>query len=458
MKDLLNRALDRMSAQGAQFCDARQEEVHKLSIKVSDAEIREVTDDRMAGVCFRCRVGGAWGYASTVRMDRESMLSTCERAVRVAKSGRVQGAPLVKQGYQRQKVDAGVRKHPDQVGLEEKLEAMRRLERSQRVDDRIVNSNADYREGVKKVILLNSLGADLEWEEVRTRFMTLSVASEAGRTEFYYDIQSGSSGYELVDGRDMEEMGRHSGEEAIKTLGAGKPPSGLMTCITDPGVTGTLAHEVIGHASEADEVVKRRSFLTGMIGKRVATDLITMVDDGTVPGAYGSIPFDDEGTPSSRSVIIKNGIYRGYLHSLETASEMDVWPTGNGRAEDFTRRIWVRMTNTFFEPGDWTLEEMVEDVQQGVLTDKAISGMEDPVGGGFEAQALRGYLIEKGEIRGMVRSFALTGNALEILRTTDAVSRELVLEGGTCGKGTEDYVPVTTGGAYCRSKIILGGD
>jgi TldD protein len=183
-----------------------------------------------------------------------------------------------------------------------------------------------------------------------------------------------------------------------------------------------------------------------------------MVDDGTVPQARGSIPFDDEGTPSSRTTIIKDGVYQGYMQSLETAAEMGVSPTGNGRAQSYDRRVWVRMTNTFFEKGDQTLDEMIADVKYGVLTDRMISGMEDPVGGGFEAKALRGFLIENGRVTKLLRSFTLTGNALEILRTGDAVGNKVELDGGSCGKGIEDWVPVSSGGPHCRFKIVLGGD
>ncbi|OPX59049.1 MAG: protease TldD [Methanomassiliicoccales archaeon PtaB.Bin215] len=116
------------------------------------------------------------------------------------------------------------------------------------------------------------------------------------------------------------------------------------------------------------------------------------------------------------------------------------------------------MTNTFFEKGDQNLDEMIADVKFGVLTDRMISGMEDPVGGGFEAKALRGYLIENGKVTKLLRSFTLTGNALEILRTGDAVGNKVELDGGSCGKGIEDWVPVSSGGPHCRFKIVLGGD
>jgi TldD protein len=457
MRDILHEAMERMTANGAEFCDARFQQLSMLSVKVVDGGVRSIKNDSMSGVCFRSRIGGSWGYSSTVSLDKESLLEACLEAPRNAGMGTAPGDPLPEYKFDTGTVKAKVRNYPADIALEEKLADLMELDKAQRIEARIVNTNSEYDEGLKRNILVNSMGADLEWEEIRTRVIAMTVASDGDRTEFYWDMYDGAKGYELVNELDLNDIGDKCAKEAIAMLSALKPPSGLMTCISDPGITGTLAHEVIGHAAEADEVVKKRSFLTGLVGERVASDLITMVDDGTVPGARGTIPYDDEGIRGSRTVLIEDGIYKGYMHSLETAAMMNEAPTGNGRAEDYSRRVWVRMTNTYFEPGDWTLEEMVEDIDFGVITDKTISGMEDPVGGGFEAQTLRGYLVEKGKISGLVRSFALTGNALEILKTTDAVGKELKLDGGTCGKGIEDWAPVSTGGAYCRSKIMVGG-
>jgi len=182
-----------------------------------------------------------------------------------------------------------------------------------------------------------------------------------------------------------------------------------------------------------------------------------MVDDGTIPKADGSIPYDSEGTQTSRTTIIENGIYKGFMHSIETAAALNSKPTGNGRAQDYNRRVWVRMTNTFFEPRDWKLDEMISDTKNGLLALKAMSGMEDPVGGGFEVRVLKGYTIQSGEKKELVRSFTLTGKAIDILKTVDAVSKDFRLVGGSCGKGEEDIVRVSTGGPYMRAKIIVGG-
>ncbi len=458
MRDELEKVVERMRAEGADFCDARYQVITSNGIAVVDGAVRRISEDRVKGACLRARKKGSWGYATTVDVSKDVLMEAAVKAVRNAKAGNAIGRPIPDTGEARLELKADVRVHPTKVGMEEKVQAVLDMDRSQKVDPRIVNTNSLLREEIRNNVLVNSHGRNLSWEEVRSSMMVEAVASDMGRTEFFYDIKGGAQGYEVVKETDLETFGREAGKEALKMLSAEKAPSGLLTCITSPSISGLLAHEVMGHASEADEIVKRRSFLTDMVGKEVGSPLITMVDDGTVPGARGTIPFDDEGTASSRTMIIKDGVYQGYMQSLETAAEMGVRPTGNGRAQSYDRRVWVRMTNTFFEKGDQNLDEMIADVKFGVLTDRMISGMEDPVGGGFEAKALRGHLIENGKVTKMLRSFTLTGNALQILRTADAVGDHVELDGGTCGKGIEDWVPVSSGGPYCRFKIVLGGD
>jgi len=458
VRDVLLKAVERMRDLGAEFCDARFQDSADLVIRVSNGEVRTLTDARLSGFGLRARIGGAWGYSSVVAGDGGKVLDAATRAVRSARAGAAPGRPIQEGKAVTGHFPARAKAHPSDVPVEDKLSMARELDAAQRTSDKVVNTNAAYVEEVKKTALVNSLGADLDWEDVRLRMVASAVAADAGRREMYHEFMDGTGGMEVLRKRELNEMGSAAAREAVAMLAGIKPPSGRITCITDPVISGLLAHEVMGHASEADEVVKRRSFLTDKVGQAVANEQITMVDDGSVEGAHGSIRFDDEGTPSSRTVIIKDGVYNGYMHSLETAAELDAAPTGNARAQDFGRRMWVRMTNTFFEAGEWTLEEMIEDVKFGVITDRMINGMEDPVGGGFEAKALRGFLVENGRITRPVRSFTLTGKALDILRTTDAVGDRVQLDAGMCGKGSEDWVSVSSGGPYCRSQIIVGGD
>ncbi|MCL2607781.1 MAG: TldD/PmbA family protein [Methanomassiliicoccaceae archaeon] len=455
MHDILHKAVRLMETMGAEFCDARSQTVKSIGIQSVNGDIRHLSDKTMSGVCLRARISGRWGYYTSSSFDEDDIGNASSEAVRNASGTPVQSSELNVRSIRTTAVQ-NVKIHPRDVDMKEKVNAVLDIDSSQTAD-MVLNRIGSYSEEVSRSIIVNSAGSEIDWEEVRTRLRAVSVASDGRRMERYYNGPDGTCGFELVRSADIESLGRSTAEEAVRMLSAKRAPSGPMTVISDPMISGLLAHEVIGHASEADEVAKRRSFLTDAVGKRVASDVISMYDDGTVKGAHGTILYDDEGTPASCTEIIRDGVYRGYMHTLESASRMNAEPTGNGRAENFGKRIWARMTNTFFGPGDRTLDDLVADTKYGILCDKMINGMEDPAGGGFEAKVLRGFLIENGKITDMLQSFTLTGRALEILMTADAATKEVIFDGGMCGKGIEDWVNVSSGGPYCRSNIIVGG-
>ena len=455
-QDVLHQAVDRMRDLGAVFADARSQTVRVAGATTINGNLKQLVEKSTGGVCLRAWGGSRWGYGTATSFDRDAVLRAAEEAVSNSRDDsavRLDLEPSVSRGDHR----ADVRVHPDSVDLDEKIQAALDLDKVQAIDDRIINRTGAYSEEVKTNALVNSAGSDVSWEEVRTICRAMSIAADGQRMEQYYDGPDSTRGFEVVRDADLEEIGRNAAREAIVTLSADRAPSGNMTVISDPMVSGLLAHEAMGHASEGDEITKRRSFLTDAVGRKVASDLITMYDNGTVPGAHGSIRFDDEGTPASKVTIIDHGVYQGYMHSLETASRLGVHPTGNGRAENAGKRVWVRMTNTFFGPGDWDRDELIADTKEGILCDKMLNGMEDPVGGCFEAKCLRGYFVRNGEIVKPVQSFTLTGKSIDILSSVDALSKEVLLDGGMCGKGIEDWVRVSTGGPYMRARMIVGG-
>jgi TldD protein len=326
-----------------------------------------------------------------------------------------------------------------------------------KIDDRVVNTNSAYNDSKFVFSLVNSIGSRLQWDEQRIRAVAQPVAKEGTRVHFDYEMKGGTAGYEIIKSIDVEELGSRAAEGSLQLLTAEKAPSGKMTVVLDESIAGLIAHEVCGHASEADEVVKKRSFLTGMVGKEIGSELVTMVDDATLAGPSGSYPFDSEGTPSSRTVIIEDGVFRGYMHTLETASLMGVAPSGNGRSQDYNRRVFARMSNTFFDKGSWKNDEIISDTKEGLFVAKTHSGMEDVVGGGVQATALKGYIIKNGEKTTLVRTMALAGRVLDILRTVDAVGDTLAFDGGNCGKGEEDWIPVSSGGPHMRAEMMVGG-
>lgn len=461
MLEVLNKVIENVQDKSVSFADIRQESHDLTQIMVSNGDLRRFSRATKGGAVARALVGECWGMASTsepLTMDicKDLLSDAIKSAKANARFSRrnidlsdVQ--PIEKTLWQKCKLD------PAEVSSEEKLDLVISLDKAQKTDDRIVNTNAVYNDTKKTFHLVNTTGSRLAWDELRILVGIQPVAREGTRMQFNYQVKGGRAGYELFKDVNPDEFSSQCSAGAIELLSAEKPPSGKMTIIADGDISGLIAHEVCGHASEADEVVKRRSFLTDMVGVKVGTDLVTMVDDGTLEGVSGSFPYDSEGTPSSRTIIIEDGIYKGYMHTLETASLMGVAPTGNGRAQDYNRRIFARMTNTFFDTGDWKDDEIIADTKDGLYVVKMLSGMEDVVGGGVQCSALKGYIVKNGEITQLVRSMTLAGKVLDILKTVDAVGDKLSFSGGTCGKGEEDLIPVSSGGPHMRAEMVVGG-
>jgi len=457
--DLIEEILNKHMRSDVSFIDIRHEVRRFDTVQVINQQLKQISKIYKEGVAVRALVGESWGFTATTDVSKNSIENALKDAIKIAKSANKSEKQITFDNIPitEKEMKPSVKIMPSSIDIEEKTKFAFELNRSLKIDERIVNTNSTIYSAEYEIDLVNSMGTRLHWPEIRTSVIVSAVAREGERTEFEYNVRAGTLGWEIVKSIDAEKFTREPAEGAIELLGAKQAPSGMLTVVSDGDISGLLAHEVMGHASEADEVVKRRSFLTDMVGKRVGSEFVNMVDDGTMKDAYGSIPFDSEGTPSSRTVIIENGIYKGYMHSLETASLMGVKPTGNGRAQDFNRRVFVRMTNTWFLPGDWNLDEIIADTKDGLLAIKGISGMEDVAGGGVQARALKGYIIKNGELKDLVRGFSITGKALEILKTVDAVSKEVTGSPGTCGKGEEDWVPVTSGGPYMRAKMVIGG-
>jgi len=457
----MEKSLDKFSDRDVSFADIRLEDRSGTNFFVTNGALRSFNRSSTAGAVARALVGECWGTASSsMPLSEKGYLELLEKATKMAKSC---------SKYSRKEIDLSgiegiektiwqeVKENPSDVSAEEKIELVMALDKAQNIDEKIVNSNAVYRDSRRVYRLVNTAGSKLEWDESRIQVIVQAVAREGSNVQFDFDVVDGMAGFELARSVDPEKFGSETSKGAIELLSAEKPPSGKLTTVIDGNIAGLIAHEVCGHASEADEVVKGRSFLSGLVGKTIGTEMVSMVDDGTLQGPTGSFPFDSEGTPASRNPIIENGVFKGYLHTLETAFLMGVKPTGNGRAQDYNRRISARMTNTFFDTGDWKDEEILADTKDGLYIIKGTSGMEDVVGGGVQATALKGYIIKNGEKTQLVRRLSIAGNVLELLKTVDAVGNKLSFNGGNCGKCEEDFIPVSSGGPHMRVELMVGG-
>jgi len=238
-------------------------------------------------------------------------------------------------------------------------------------------------------------------------------------------------------------------------LDAGEAPSGETVVVIGSG-GGVVFHEAVGHGLEADGIERKTSFYTGKVGSRVGSKHITLVDDGSVPNLRGSFDFDDEGTLSGRSVLIEDGILKGYMYDLWTAWKLGAEPTGNGRRESYMHYPLVRMTNTFIVPGKTAPEEIIASTPRGIYARHLGGGEVDTATGNFTFGVREAYRIENGRLTSPVRGATLVGNGPEILKRIDMVGDDLAFWPGTCGKG--QWVPVTSGAPTLRiSSITVGG-
>ncbi|MFA6052589.1 MAG: metalloprotease TldD [Methylobacter sp.] len=240
--------------------------------------------------------------------------------------------------------------------------------------------------------------------------------------------------------------GREAVRQALVNLEAGEAPAGNMTVVLGPGWPGILLHEAIGHGLEGDFNRKGTSAFSGRVGERVASDLCTVVDDGTLPGRRGSLSIDDEGTPTETTVLIENGILKGYMQDKLNARLMGVKSTGNGRRESYAHLPMPRMTNTYMLPGQHNPEEIIKSVKKGLYAKNFGGGQVDITSGKFVFSASEAYLIENGKIARAVKGATLIGNGPDVLTKVSMVGTDLELDSGvgTCGKDGQS-VPVGVG-------------
>lgn len=456
--DVLEKVIEIFREAKVDYGDARFDSSQTTTISKDKAE-ENIAYRSSEGFHLRVLKGGEWRAAGFAGVDKEEII---EGAIKLSKfvptvKTEAMYKPLEPWTLNVEKVG---KKSFSNVSLEDKIELVRDVFKRLMIDKRIVNAAVRYGESVGQKFFMNTEGSNLRGKAPIVRLVVVAYAKAGKNIQFDYEVAGKYSvGYEFVEGFNFDEACKETATGAISLLDAEQAPSGRLPAVLDPDMSGLIAHESFGHGLEADQVLRNRSFLSDKLNMQVASENVTIVDNSAYENAYGTYEFDDEGVKSKRNVLVENGILKGFLHSRETAVTLNMSPTGNGRAEDFSHKIYVRMSNTYFERGDWTLEEMFEGISRGVYLVKSSHGMEDPLGGGIQVSSVKGYLIENGKLTKLLRPVSLSGKVLELLKNVDAVGKDFKLHSGSCGKGYEDFVRVSSGGPSIRVKeaIVSGG-
>lgn len=405
------------------------------------------------GVSLRGFNSRGWLYSNSNRTDLTTMRKLAKK-LNFA-SGGTAGKLTLPEPIQLDK-QYPVKKDPQQIMLEDKLHRIRDLfSLARNMDSRIVDVHVYYSESVMERALLSSHGTRARQRIPRTRIVLQVIVKESGVTQYDLATAGGAMGYEIVDEMN-EDVVRETVHGAIEQLKAVSPPKGLQKVIMDPGVVGVVCHESFGHGLEADQALRGRSYLKDMLGKRVASEHVTMYEDPSLEGGHGSYYFDDDGVPSRKNTLVEKGILVSFMHDVETSAAMNSAPTASSRTQDASRRRFIRMSNTYAKPGDRTIEEIIKETKNAVMMMRWQYGIEDPLGGGMQVVSKKGYLIENGVKTKPLKQITITGRVLEVLGSVDAVSKDgFMIDSGSCGKGREDYVPVSDGGTWWRTTGVI---
>jgi TldD protein len=349
-----------------------------------------------------------------------------------------------------------VQKLPEQMSAEEKINVLTALhQKGFKLSKEMVDFRVRYEEVHLSKIFI-STQKHLEQTYVWSQGYLIPIVRRDGNTRYCYGSFSGLKGPELLD--EMEAAVPKVIERAEKLLDAKAVTPGEYDVICSPEVSGLIAHEAFGHGVEMDMFVKNRAKAQEYLGKPVGSELVTMHDGAAAAHQVSSYLFDDEGVLAHDTVVIDRGILKAGISDQLSALRLGTKPTGNGKRESFERKAYARMTNTFFKQGKDTLPSMIASIDHGYLLEGMMSGMEDPKNWGIQCMILQGEEIRDGKLTGnLVSPVIMTGYVPDVLSAVTMVSEQSELFGsGACGKGHKEFVKVSDGGPYIKTRVRVG--
>jgi len=449
--------VDKGSEMDLDFLEVRYQRFSSTKIEMRDGKVFSATPGEEEGIAIRSLRNGVWGFSTTSDLDKKSLLQALKYSVKGAKSKRkkrevkLAPAPVVED-----EVRIKVREELDEVPIEDKISWLRRGDEEARSIDG-VKATSTYWDYKERKVVVNSDGTFLKIENSWIFFDIWAYATKNGVMQSYRERFATLGGFESTEKIGIEERCRKAAKKALELTEAKPAPGGRFPVVIDGVLSGLLAHEAVGHATEADSVLRGLSVLKGKIGEKIGSEHVTLIDDATLGEMFGSDKYDDEGVQSKRKVLIKNGVLKGYLTNRETSGELGLPLTGNARAQDYRHPPLVRMTNTFFKPGDMDLDELLEGIKRGIYAKGGRGGQVSPAEGVFQFGAQEAYVIEKGEIGERLRDFSMSGFILETLKKVSGVSKDFDVYPSFCGKGGQ-WMRNTTGGPHLRiEEITVGG-
>ena len=458
----MNAALDyaavlkRALSNGGEYADIFVEYSTPFSLVCEDSQMEKVISGIDCGAGVRLIFGHRTAYAYTNDLTTASLLELADAVRQAVRGGTV--VSDISMSKIKPLVDYRIIKEPEGIDVARKAEMVLKADRIARsFDRRIRQALVTYREHRQKVTIASSDGRISEDERLYLTALVHVVAADEDVVQTGYEPVGGNTGMELFDRDSLETAAETAARRAVMMLSARKAPAGRMPVILSSEAGGTMIHEAVGHGLEADLAQAGLSVYSTRLGEQIASSLITVIDDATIPGKRGSFRFDDEGTDAKRTVLVDKGVLKTFMYDKLTAMKNGAQSTGNGRRESYKHRPIPRMTNTMIQPGESGADAIIGATPKGLFVRKMGGGQVNTVNGDFVFEVSEGYLIENGTIGEPVRGATLTGNGPQVLSSIDMVGNDLGFSIGTCGKDGQGS-PVSDAQPTLRiPEITVGG-
>jgi len=455
-KKICEQVINKCLSTGGDFAEIFEEEKISTGIYSLNNVVEKVNSGEKYGIGLRIYKDETSVYAYTNNNELESLLAVAEN---LAKS--YDGKQTI---FCEKLVESEVEninsiiKYPKDYPLKDKVKIMEEVYNGANEFDEIITKvSINYTDSDQTVLIANSKGKYVSDNRVRTRLFVSAIATDNNIMQNGYFAPGASMGLEFYDNMDLYEVGKKAAATAKIMLYADECPSGVMDVVINNGFGGVIFHEACGHSLEATSVARNNSVFSNKVGEKIASDLVTAIDDGTIPNAWGSLNIDDEGNKPTKNVLIENGILKGYMIDQLNGRRMKSNTTGAGRRQSYAYEPTSRMTNTYICNGKSTFNEIIENTDFGLFAKSLGGGSVNPITGEFNFSVEEGYLIEGGKITKPVKGASLVGSGKDTLLKIDMVGNNLLRAQGMCGSSSGS-IPVDVGQPTIRVKdMTVGG-
>ncbi len=455
-REICQRVLQKAISTGADYAEIFAENTNNHAISMIASKVDSIRDTVIAGAAIRVYKGMRSVMASTVDTSETGLLRCAEQAADALGQGTAAMDIVLKE---RLFGDIHpVKIAPASCDNKEKVAVLKEgYFAAKEYDPSVVQVSGNLLDVDHNILIANTEGTYAQDRQIRTRIAISAVADKGTGTQTGFFGPGRRMGMEMFDIIDPKQVGIVAAKQAVTMAGAGYCPAGVMPVAIEGGFGGVIFHEACGHSLEASSVAYGQSQFAGKLGQKIANEKVTAIDDGTIPGAWGSINIDDEGTPAQKNVLIENGVLKSYMIDKFNGRRMGMASTGNSRRQSYRYTPTSRMTNTYIAAGNDKNEDIISSIEYGLYAASMGGGSVNPVTGEFNFSVNEGYMIRDGKICEPVRGAALVGKGSDVIQNIDMVGSDLDMGQGMCGSSSGS-VPTNVGQPLIRvSTITVGG-